>query len=308
MNLSVVLCTYNRAALLSRALQSLEAVAVPAGLAWELLVVDNNSTDGTRAVVEAAAARRVLPCRYVFEPRQGKSHALNTGLAETTGDVIAFTDDDVTFDSGWLAALWRGFDDPDCLGLGGRIVAVWSQPKPSWYAEQGPYRLMMAIVRYEYGEQPIPAPQPPYGANMAYRRAAFQRYGGFDPSLGPSARTLMRGEDTEFGRRVLAAGGRVRYQPDAIVYHPVEPARLRRGYFRAFYYHYGRMEVRTEAPDGSAVHWFGVPRHLFRSLAAHGGRSVIALDPQRRFYHQLESARVAGQIVESYRRAHGAAS
>jgi len=143
---------------------------------------------------------------------------------------------------------------------------------------------------------------------MAWRREAFARFGRFDPALGPSARTLMRGEDTEFGRRVLAAGARVLYLPDAVVYHPVEPERLRRGYFRAFYYQYGRMEVRTEAPDPSAVTWLGVPRHLFRSLVEHGGRWAVSLDPRRRFYHQLESARVAGRIVESCRRASRVAS
>ena len=105
MDLSAVLCTYNRARLLDAALRSLESMRKPSGLSWELLVVDNNSNDHTKAVVEAARRRGSLPCRYVFEPRQGKSHALNTGIAHAKADVLAFTDDDVTFEGGWLGAV-----------------------------------------------------------------------------------------------------------------------------------------------------------------------------------------------------------
>ncbi len=104
MNLSVILCTYNRATLLEKALRSLEQIRQPAGLAWELVLVDNNSSDDTKAVVDAAIRRGTLPCRYVFEPRQGKSNALNTGIAQAKADVLAFTDDDAnrsTTPSAW---------------------------------------------------------------------------------------------------------------------------------------------------------------------------------------------------------------
>src|SRR5207247_5578543 len=95
-NASVILCTHNRATLLRRALESLADLDVPSGLAWELLVVDNNSTDDTRAIVEQERAEARLPCRYLYEPSQRKSFALNTGIARGLGQVLGVTDDGVT--------------------------------------------------------------------------------------------------------------------------------------------------------------------------------------------------------------------
>ena len=305
MDLSVVLCTYNRARLLDAALRSLESMRKPSGLSWELLVVDNNSSDHTKAVVDAARSRGALPCRYVFESRQGKSHALNTGIAHAEADVLAFTDDDVTFEGGWLGAVWRAFDDPTCLGIGGQIVPAWTSPRPRWYSDTGPYSLMTAIVRYEFGDQRKPVVQPPWGANMAYRRKAFTGYGGFDPRFGPIGRTLMRGEDVLFARRLLAAGERLLYVPDAIVYHPVEPERLRKRYFHAYYYQHGRMEIRMFPVPPETVRWLGIPRHMLRGLLANAVRWATAWTPKRRFYHRLECSLLLGKIVESYQqRAH----
>lgn len=299
MDLSVILCTYNRARLLDTALRSLESVRKPSGLSWELLVVDNNSSDHTKDVVEAAKSRSGLPCRYVFEPRQGKAHALNTGIARADADVLAFTDDDVSFEAGWLGAVWRAFDDPTCLGIGGQIVPVWTSPRPRWYSDTGPYALMTAIVRYEFGDQLQPVIQPPWGANMAYRRKAFTQYGGFDPRFGPIGRTLMRGEDILFARRLLAAGERLLYVPDAIVYHPVEPERLRKRYFRAYYYQNGRMEIRMCPVPPDAVRWFGIPRYMLRGLLANAARWTTARTANR-FYHRMQCALLVGKIVESY--------
>jgi glycosyltransferase involved in cell wall biosynthesis len=300
MNLSVILCTYNRARLLDKALGSLEQTRQPAALSWELLLVDNNSGDDTRAVVDAAISRGILPCRYLFEPRQGKSNALNTGIAEAKGNILAFTDDDVTFDAGWLGAIWKPFDDPRCLGVGGQIIPVWSTPRPSWYSETGPYALMTAIIRYQFGDQLKPVETPPWGANMAFRRDAFTRYGNFDPLLGPMGTTLMRGEDVVLGRRMLEAGERLLYVPDAIVYHPVEPQRLRKAYFRAYYYQHGRMEIRINPVGPEAVRWLSVPRHLVRGLLMNVARWLTALRSSRRFYYRLECALMLGKIVETY--------
>jgi glucosyl-dolichyl phosphate glucuronosyltransferase len=304
MDVSVILCTYNRARLLDAALRSLEGVKQPSGFSWELLVVDNNSTDGTKAVVAAAGDRGVLPCRYLFESRQGKSHALNTGIAQAKGDILAFTDDDVTFDPGWLEGIWRAFEERECVGVAGRIVPVWSSPRPRWYADSGPYALMTAIVRYEFGDERGPAVQPPWGANMAYRRDAFVRHGGFDPRFGPMGRTLMRGEDILFARRLMAVGERLLYTPDAIVYHPVERERLTKRYFLAYYYQNGRMEVRMSSPSAKAVRWFGVPRHLVRALLSNGARWMTSTDRRKRFYYKLECTWLLGKMVEAYQEAH----
>jgi len=305
-NLSVVLCTFNRAETLRTALGSFAELHVPAGLTWELLVLDNNSTDHTRQVAEAAAAR--LPLRYLGAPRQGKSFALNAGIAEASGEVIAFTDDDATVDPEWLAALWRAFEQHDCIGVGGRIVPVWTSPKPRWYCETGPYRQMAGvIVRYEHGDAVREVEMLPFGANMAFRRTAFTTYGFFDTTLGPVGTRLVPGEDTEFCGRVRAGGGAILYVPDAIVYHPVEEARVRKSYFQGWYYRHGKIDVRLEPPPPGAIRWFGVPRYLFRDLLGELLRWVTAVDSRQRFYHKLACWRRLGQIAEC-RRLRGAAS
>jgi glycosyltransferase involved in cell wall biosynthesis len=299
-NASVILCTHNRSGSLKRALASLSELEVPAGREWELVVVDNNSTDDTRAVVELAAGQARLPCRYLFEPRPGKSFALNAGIAQALGKVLVFTDDDVTFDRGWLGAVLAAFDPPDCAGIGGQIVPVWPAAPPRWYSATGPYRLLPAVVAYQFDAQG-PVTRPPYGANMAYRRELFERYGLFRTDIGPRGREQVRGEDSEFGRRVLAGGERVIYLPSAIVYHPVEPERMKLRYFERYYFGEGRMQVRVSPEVPGTVRWLGIPRYYFRGLVEHLFLWWTSLDPRARAFHRLSSWNVLGRIAEAWK-------
>jgi glycosyltransferase involved in cell wall biosynthesis len=300
-NASVIVCTYNRAASLERMLLSLRSAVVDSELSWEVLVVDNNSTDGTRMVVESAARDFPCPVRYLFEGRQGKSHALNLAIAKARGEFLLFTDDDVTVDPGWVQAIVTGFAAHDCIGIGGKIEAVWQQEKPVWYSDRGPYRMLAAIVHYDQGEAAEYTAAPPYGANMAFRREAFSLYGHFRTELGPNGRQLLRAEDTELCRRVLRAGDRILYLPTAVIYHPVEPERTRKKYFQRFYFDYGRTQVRRSPPVPDAVLYFSVPRYLFRSLLAAGLRWLTAFGPRRRFYHKLQCYHLLGEMTEHYR-------
>lgn len=299
MDVSVVLCTYNRASSLSRTLSSLRAMRIPVGLDWEVVVVDNNSSDGTADVVDGFIRLDPAHFRYAHEARQGKSFALNTGIGLARGGILAFTDDDVTVDPFWLARTVKAFEAHDCIGIGGRIVDVWSSDKPAWYNTEGPYGLMSAVVRFELGDAPRPLAVPPFGANMAFTREVFSRFGVFDTSLGPTAGSELRGEDSEFARRLLKAGERLYYVPDAIVYHPVEEFRQSKRYFRRWYYDYGRAAVRIEGLPADAVRYFGVPRYMLRSAGEHALRCLLSRDAKRRFYHELQVRLLAGSIRES---------
>ena len=117
MRLTVVICSWNRAPSLQKTLESIESCRVPEGTNWEILVVDNNSDDGTAAVCKAFLEKSPDRYRYVFETRQGKSFALNTGIKYARGDIIAFTDDDVIVEQDWLGALLRAFDENVCAGV-----------------------------------------------------------------------------------------------------------------------------------------------------------------------------------------------
>jgi glucosyl-dolichyl phosphate glucuronosyltransferase len=299
MNVSVVLCTYDRARMLRRVLDSLAAMDVPPDLTWELIVVDNNSSDDTAAVVSDAAARLTAPCRYLFERRQGKSFALNTGIEATTGEIVALIDDDETVHAGWVAAVRRAFAAHDCLGIGGRITPLWNRPKPPWYTDTGPRQLSDVLGgRYDFGDLPRPVPSAPLGGNMAYLRRAFEKHGMFNTRLGRVGRKLVGGEDTEFGQRLLDAGETLFYAPDAIVYAPVDPERLRRTYFESWYHDAGTTEARMEPPRPEVPRWFGVPRYLLRAAVEHRLLSLTTPDSGQRFYHKLQFLRYVGQITE----------
>jgi glycosyltransferase involved in cell wall biosynthesis len=299
--ISIVLCTYNRAQSLKRTLASVAAMARPANVTWELVVVDNNSGDETRAVVEEFSRSSGIDTRYVFEGRQGLSFARNAGIAEARGDILAFTDDDVTVDPQWLGGLWRAFDQRDCLGVGGRIVPVWPGARPWWLKEDCRYPLMGVIVRFDLGNEPRQLSTPPFGANMGFRRAAFEKYGLFRTDLGRTGTQLSSGEDTEFGRRLLRANETLVYDPRAIIYHPVEPERLRQRYFRSWYFNYGKSLMRVRGIPDTAPRVLGIPVYLFRRLAGDLWGVTRALSAARLFYVNLQVCMTLGQIAEAYR-------
>src|ERR1700733_6053483 len=111
MKITVILCTYNRCMSLARTLDSVATQTLPERADWEILVVDNNSRDQTRKVVDEFCRQYPGRFRYIFEPQQGKSHALNTGIREAQGDILAFVDDDVVVAKGWIHNLTRVFHD-----------------------------------------------------------------------------------------------------------------------------------------------------------------------------------------------------
>jgi GT2 family glycosyltransferase len=298
---SVILSTYNRAAHLRHALSSLCELDQSKIGAWELIVVDNNSSDDTREVVEEYQRTFPATLRYLFCGSQGKSHAMNAGIAAAQAELLAFTDDDVTFDHQWLNSIQEAMAEPGVMGVGGRIVPIWDRPPPKWYSEDGRYRLMGVIVKYDLGPagRPVDSTCPPLGANMAFRRAAFERHGMIRPDVGRFRRTMLYGEDTEFGRRLLAAGERIVYSPGAVVYHPVEPERLHKGYALRWYYYYGRSLARLDPPPPNSVRYLGVPRFLFRTLATNLLLWTASLMARRRFYYKTLAYLTWGSILES---------
>src|SRR5688572_21690055 len=136
LDVTVVICTFNRASLLAQTLRGLALQTCP-GLRWEVIVVDNNSGDDTRARVEAERRLFPVPLRYVFEATQGKSVALNTGIAAARGQIVAMTDDDVRLPPSWLEAATRPLRDrADIDYTGGPVQPIWEVPPPGWLNPQ----------------------------------------------------------------------------------------------------------------------------------------------------------------------------
>lgn len=288
MKYSVVIATYNRADDLRGTLASLAAMRPSAP--WEVVVVDNNSTDETCAVVGATAARFPVPLRYVFERQQGRSPALNAGIRAASGDIIVTTDDDVRVEPAWLDRCGDALDSLACDYIGGRVLPIWGAPRPAWLPDHGG-KHWAVIALLDYGPEPIEfGTRVPLGVNMAFRREAFERAGLLDPHIGRKAGTLLGQEVREWCIRARAAGIRGFYAPAVAVRHLIPPARLTKRYFRRWFYWrgisravlYGRSGLDMEAPERTTFdfrtvpHVFGVPRYLYRRALARGGAMIGA--------------------------------
>jgi len=307
---TVLICTYNRADLLGHTLDSLARGHVR-DLRWDVVVVDNNSNDGTREVVTSRIGGFPVPLRYLFEPRQGKSNALNTGLAATEAALILFTDDDVRVSDGWLEASCRPMLDDGAIDYtGGPVMPMWERPCPAWL-DQTRSDLWGTLAILDYGDTPFVFEERrrvPLGANMAVRRSLIDRIGGFDPDLGRRGNSLLGQEQAEFFCRSRAAGARGLYVPSMSLHHHVPAARLTRSYFRRWWFWKGvsksRLEQRHPVTDtgidlSRVPRLLGTPRFMFGSaLRDIGGwlHALATMDTLERTRHEMMLCYFAGYL------------
>jgi GT2 family glycosyltransferase len=235
---SVLIATYNRAALLDECLAHLKQQRFIPG--DEVLVVDNGSSDATRAVLERHAVTFPVPLLGLFEPAPGKSRALALAVAAARGDILAFTDDDVNVAPDWLTEIRNAISMSGVDVVGGPVAPRWEGPAPWWLriAESSGYsRLAAPLALLNYGNQSIDlGPRTLLGANLAVRRDAYQQLGGLAPHLGKLRGTLLSGEDHDLCRRAQAAGFRAAYLPTVRVAHWVPRSRMRLRYFLSWFY------------------------------------------------------------------------
>ncbi len=301
MDITIVLCTYNRCGFLATALSSAVASVLPESVEWEILVVDNNSQDATREVVAGFCKQYPSRIRYLFELKQGKSNALNTGIQEARGHILAFMDDDVRVEPDWLRNLTAPLREQQWAGAGGRVVPEWLRPAPRWLSPEAWYAAG-PLVQFDLGSKAGELFEPPFGTNMAFRKSIFEKCGDFLPELGPRPGSEIRNEDTEFGARVLAAGERLRYEPSAIVHHPVPENRIDKRFFLAWWYHKGGASIRQfGVRPGTKYYVAGVPLYLFRNLLVWALRWMLAFSSTQRFSNKLNVWTKVGEILECYR-------
>lgn len=280
MKYSIVIATYKRAADLRETLKSLAGLRADGP--WEVIVVDNNSPDDTRQVVEDASRTFPVELRYLFECEQGRSPALNAGIRAARGTIIATTDDDVRVPEDWLNRAAEGLARLDCDYVGGRVLPIWGAPRPAWIPNHGG-KQWAVIALLDYGDRPIEfGSRVPLGVNMAFTRAAFERAGSFDPNTGRRAGTLLGQEVREWCIRARKSGVRGFYTPELWLEHIIPAERLRKAYFRRWFYWrgisrallYERAGLDMEAPEQTVLdfstvpHIAGVPRYLYRRAAA----------------------------------------
>lgn len=321
-DVTVLVCTFNRSADLAATLDSLRHLELDPPLTWEAIVVDNNSTDRTRDVVAGRAADFPVSLQYVFEPVQGKSNALNTGIRAARGRCIAFTDDDVRVPSDWLMrSIAPLLERADLAYTGGRVRPIWDGRKPAWLDERG--RMGGTIAVKDHGPDSFifeERKKTPLGVNMTVRRALLEQIGGFHPDLGRIGRSLLGQEQADFFYRSRRAGARGLYVPDASLDHVVPASRLNKQYFRRWWYWKGRSHARLHALHGAtelgldlsaAPRTWGVPRYMIRMFARHlaGWLAAIIRGRRReRAEHFCMMAYVIGYARESRRRGSPAAT
>jgi glycosyltransferase involved in cell wall biosynthesis len=316
MKYSVVIATHNRAKDLRGTLTSLATLKSPE--AWEVVVVDNNSNDDTPGVVRECAADFPAPLRYAFESVPGRSAALNTGIGLAQGDIIVTTDDDVRVLADWLEQIGHAFDRLSCDYVGGKVLPIWSAPRPEWLPDRGG-RHWAVIALLDYGEEPLEfGRRVPLGVNMAFRRGVFEIAGLWDPRIGRKAGTLLGQEVREWCLRARAKNLRGFYVPEIVVRHIIPADRLRKEYFRRWFYWrgisrailYQQQGLDMESPErtrfdfSQAPHLFGVPRYLFRTAAREVVgimRSALRRDSVATFEHELWLWMFAGIVRQRWK-------
>jgi glycosyltransferase involved in cell wall biosynthesis len=297
--ITVIIATRNRASLLAKTLDAIGRQDWP-GCPFEILVVDNASTDETRDVV--ATVHASVPIVYLREDKPGKSHALNTAVRHARGQILVLTDDDVLPSPGWLAAYVRAFGETGADYAAGRILPLWEAAQPGWLspALYGVLAIPDGGVRRLTLSGHASDRIMPIGANMAVRRHVLERVGGWNPDLGKLHGTLRTGEDHEFALRMAAAGFAGIYEPHAVVHHRVPPDRLRIGYFQRWFYDNGTIVASLErAYPSTASYLLGVPRYLWRELGGNFMLSLYAIlccDAKRATAAQMRLAWFAGYL------------
>jgi glycosyltransferase involved in cell wall biosynthesis len=306
MNVTVVLCTCNRCSSLPTALDSVAAQLLPDSVIWEVVVVDNNSTDQTREVAEGYCCRYPGRFRYVFEAQQGLSRARNAGIRAARGEIIAFIDDDVIAEPTWLKYLTASLHNAKWAGAGGRIVPPQDFTPPDWLTVGGETDLVGALLPlFDLGDEAGEMKRPPYGTNMAFRKDMFDKHGMFRTDLGRCGSSLLMGEDTEFGNRLMSAGECLRYEPLAVVEHPVPQERLSKKWFRAWWFGFGRTRIleRAARPPilGIPYPFFSLANLVMRFLSVRTLQWLFALNVRSRFYNYCQVWLTLGEIAQTYR-------
>lgn len=327
---SVLIATYNRAERLDETLIWLARMHVSPDLRWEAIVIDNNSNDQTRSVVERHTPAFPVPLRYLFEVRQGRSSALNTGIGAARGEVLAFTDDDVRVADGWLdaacgpllnvdAGLMSRATGDRAAGVaytGGPVRPIWGAPPPRWLdLTRGD--LWGTIAIQNHGSDPFiyeEGRKVPLGANMAVRRELFGRIGGFRPDLGRTGGRLVLGQEVpDLLLRARAAGVRGMYVPAMQVDHHIPAGRLTPRYFRRWWFGKGVSRAALERTQPitelgidlrQTPHLAGVPRFMYGTLVRDIARMLadaLRGRPERAFRHQMMIAYFAGYVWATWR-------
>jgi glycosyltransferase involved in cell wall biosynthesis len=271
-DISVIVCTYNRARMLNDTLASWADVDQTA-ISAELIVVDNNSSDGTSNVCAEFGDSHKLDVKYVYESTPGLSFARNRGIQESAGRIIAFIDDDVYLDRYWLKEIMSVFSNQSHIHCaGGNSIPVFDGSRPDWLDDKL-LRIYGSTLSGDV-EKEMRYPEHPFGVNMAFRREVFEQVGLFNTRLGRIKKSLLSNEEKELFFRIDEFGLKTHYTPKAIIYHRVPAERLKKDWIIRRHFGQGLSKVAFDQISHKSRRI-----DLFRDAVVHLKRAVIGTKP-----------------------------
>ncbi|HET8551452.1 MAG TPA: glycosyltransferase [Gammaproteobacteria bacterium] len=305
--ISLVIATFNRARLIREALDSVAASTIEPASLVEVIVVDNNSTDDTAAVIAAIRDKGYpFPLKYVLETNQGTSHARNRGISEAHGKYVVFMDDDQRIDPAYLANVEAVFQETGAACVGGPVYYYNAKDIPHWLAP-----ILKHKGQVNHGDSPrtLEVNGPKLGGgNIAFERDALAAIGPYDVRLGHHGDALGGSEDWEIQDRAIEQGYVVAYHPKLIQYHYLRPERYRKHYWRKLYFAYGRsLYLRNDWRTANL--FLGAPRVMWWFLLTRDFRRLVrawlTLDRAHTFEKQLGLWLQAGKIYAARQARHG---
>lgn len=298
-DLSVIVPTHNRATTLKATLEAMSTLDSRA-LSWELIVVDNASSDSTGEVIEAFTSR--LPIVHLREPVPGKNRANNLAIGHARGEILVFTDDDVTPSADWLNAIQGAADRwPEHRVFGGRILPVF--PERTSRAVQGARFSAFVFGIHDRGpdERAYPCGESPGGGNCWFRRSVFDEGLRYHEEIGPSGSGRVSGSELELFTRLSQRGEPFVYVPDSVVQHRIQEHQTTLRYLLRRAFASGRGHARIHRPGPEATSWFGIPRYDYRlavECAARCGLRGLTFDRRRALEEAMQLSVHLGHACE----------
>jgi glucosyl-dolichyl phosphate glucuronosyltransferase len=266
-DVSVIVSSYNRCDMLPETIESLLAQEAD-GLCYEIIIVDNNSTDATKQVVESYMRDGRENLHYVFEGRQGVSHGRNAGIKIARAPIVAFADDDVRVARNWVATIKRAFDEhPEVNYVGGKVLPHWQTEMPLWITR---YHWSPLAIQ-DYGDTALYLNSERrlclVGASLSFRREALDSLGLFAPDLQRVKDNIGSMEDLDLQLRAWQAGMQGLYIPELVATTEIPPARLTREYHRRWHTgqgHFYALLRLKEMEESDKQRLFDLPAHLYK--------------------------------------------
>lgn len=291
-DITLLTCTFNRCRDLREMLETALAQQTQGAFTFEVVVVDNNSTDQTRQTVQSFIDAGHDNVRYIFESKQGKSYALNTGLEAARGWIYTIADDDFLLPHDWLLKIFQAFrDHPEVSCVSGKVLPHWEAEPPAWLTQKH----WSAIAMADYGDEPFYADAERQICLLAcsFKTADVRAVGGYSTALGVSKDMIGGTEDLEVLQRLWKAGRKGIYLPHIYFYHKVGASRLTKRYHRRWHTEHGRFYaiMRDEDFERSKSRLFDVPSHLYRQAMGHAWgwlRQTLARDEAEAFWHECQ--------------------